>query len=1405
MPVYPTSPTSGTPVYYKDKKKKKKGWFSLLLHSPSAFVNDVSDFIHGFIPGITSTASAFKHDFTTGAIWNDEDSQLEDIGRGILGQYKYTYDDLFKGALPGGEEWNPGTSGKRILEHPLGPILDVLTVVSGGLGGAGRVASGVSKSSNFSKATRAKAAGFAGFEKADDIALVPKHFDVNNKIVPVEGYLRNGMLLPDEELVAAKLKPRAELERAFQRREKSPNIEGDLYQRKRSYYHPKGAPRPNNMSDADWNAKGFELVHGKNKYRTAQRRVIARAGEKVPIGTPAIGIASRAGRQQRKAVDRAVRSITKDLEREGLVAIKGLSTFQRLAAGQLMGTFVYGDKVAALERQLEKLDGLKAQQEGDPEGFLSSMQNLRGIHDRAIEILSQRGHPMRTELIREGRVHVAGADGVTHQLDLHGDIDSTIANLSEANRRLDEYLEIIESGDFAARRAGIRTSLSILTDPRFLALRAKLMGDEDTLASIKASADEDQLKHIEDVTSDEGIEKLRAVQSWMARAQREGITPLMRARFDRRSADGTRGDDAMFNEFQHRRATGEQREYENIVGKERTTGARPDLDIPPLPSGFTVVRDSDTLVNAYGRQEKTWGYDDDPDMDSTIGLYADNILDENGNIVSSLSHSPLSAEDIKSGMGDSGPYLSNNIDNGGVYIHSAWTAEGYRERGFLKHLLHRFYKEDVPVFSYFMNKDLGESAEISGKPEQFPSHTRSLSTEENHSAMLSDMHQEAAKLGLYEARVLKEGELPPIISHQGVQLEDKIHGSRKYTDPKDVIRRKIGEENPTTYFNVRWAQYNLDSPTAVMRTLTTAAAADITARRAISLFHRAIPWNQLDGPIPKGWTAVTPDMHDKIVNVLNFVNEDMGAVFGNNSDIELVNMVSMSIERLLSDAGADTTMIVPAATMKQLFPEISKSNHFIKRFFDRQAEFWRNYVLGLRPAWMVNNFLGNLTLLLAEHGTWNTIRALMDVYSDKLFKHKGINKIIGEEASELLTSGFSRTHIDEILNKKYSNEIDMGFIRRVLDTEDPDAPASDVVGRGKLLRTMWNRTLGDKGLERLGQKGMDFNASWIDDPMRTAAMWAELRPAIRKLRSETYHRTGQKMEIDEAIKLVLEDDAVKDELIQKAASDMVDYKDLSPTERQVLRRIFPFYAWMAGITKRTTRLIAERPAMANLMLRSFEEAANTEDLEEVEEYLKQYIKVPDWLENFIPGEPAEGTERYLATSGFNPFASAADVIAMSDAVLPGGKGIDSLKGTSNPLSSMAPAVKGPLEALTGKNFFLGTPLAETRGENLQGTGGDPDMNFAELTLSRYLESFPQYRLMRRTLGFDPDPLKQREYSDFKRRWFMQNAPTNDTLVYYTPGTERMAYLGLPVKNLNTAAARARRQRHLYEQRASAVS
>lgn len=190
------------------------------------------------------------------------------------------------------------------------------------------------------------------------------------------------------------------------------------------------------------------------------------------------------------------------------------------------------------------------------------------------------------------------------------------------------------------------------------------------------------------------------------------------------------------------------------------------------------------------------------------------------------------------------------------------------------------------------------------------------------------------------------------------------------------------------------------------------------------------------------------------------------------------------------------------------------------------------------------------------------------------------------------------------------------------------AVIDDVMGQGAVLQATFE---GQGGIARATQKVGHIMSSKVDTPARRAAFLHEA--------SKLGYKTP-----DQLVGLLTDEQKVGDlyEVAQKAKEAIVDYGDLSPFERSVVRRLVFVYPWQKGATKYAAHFFRDHPVQAAALAQLGQQGAQQSDtkLGPVPSYLRGVFDVNGGLVNpagvnFFQ-TPAQIGEAVAGTATGNP-------------------------------------------------------------------------------------------------------------------------------------------------------------------------
>jgi hypothetical protein len=453
----------------------------------------------------------------------------------------------------------------------------------------------------------------------------------------------------------------------------------------------------------------------------------------------------------------------------------------------------------------------------------------------------------------------------------------------------------------------------------------------------------------------------------------------------------------------------------------------------------------------------------------------------------------------------------------------------------------------------------------------------------------------------------------------------------------------------------------------------------------------------------RGWMRVDRNALTKLAEAYRkFVDDEAPIIFGDSPQLEQARELASRI----MDA-TDGDMWVPRQLHKRLLAELNPSPRI--PLLDSSTGLWRTFtVSALRPAFLVNNIVGQTAMLLVAHSPYKMIKTRF-AFRDKYARGAAV-----EGARGLTGTG----QVGALANQ----------------TAELLSSSNHWTNRA----SGWALNKAGSANEKLSRVGQMIT----DDPFRRIAFMNEIRKPAEALLKERL-KSDPSYTFGKAVTELLDDPKVLDRVERKVLDDLVDFEDLSPGEREVVRRFMsPFWSWIKGSSRMTSLYIAENPARASVYSRLGQYG--------YDQNIKDFGgKVPDFLGGVIPIGKSGG----LVTTGVNPFTAPSDlvqqVLYLGGAADDGGD-----SGPQNPLSAMPPLPKALIGAFTAKDPFTGQQIS-----------GTP----LERAYSQYVRSFPQAQI-------------------YERRKQAGERPASSFLFRPTRLAEYGKYLGLPYRSVNREKA-----------------
>lgn len=559
----------------------------------------------------------------------------------------------------------------------------------------------------------------------------------------------------------------------------------------------------------------------------------------------------------------------------------------------------------------------------------------------------------------------------------------------------------------------------------------------------------------------------------------------------------------------------------------------------------------------------------------------------------------------------------------------------------------------------------------------------------------------------------------------------------------------------------------------------------LRAKHADALYNaavaRGIPFDEatfLDTGGAEKWVVLDSRGVKKLAERLDAMTgqvQQIGEQLGEARATELVERLRTMQEesaRVAREAGetGDTEglVMVPRGYFDRLAGDMRESSAWAKAVFDRPLDLFRTSVLFLTGRYYINNIVGqNFLLAVREKGMkWPLEYAAF-------LKNAGRLK----EARELVAAGANDNALAALglhgLLARYAPEL------RGASQYDVEVRPGMVDMATRLGMTDSQLKRGIAKMLRFPDAANQFGAYLSDDLPRMFRFGRLLQPHIDSARLDGVEGTDAEI----GMQLLEQDEVLRTNLIEQTLGDLIDYRAMGHMERVHVRRWLPFYGWMRGITAWTLELGYNDPAsMLALMAIADVGQASNEDWNE---------QVPEWMTGAVRvGDERDGVQTVINTQGLVPLSTIGDLAGI-------GQGLvfeqpnRSLAG-AQVIGQINPFARSALAAVNkGRDIGSGIPMLMP-GQTMSGDGGQAPGMLATM-LAGWAGSMPQPMLVSqyrtaadnlRTQGAGAGPVD-----------VLTTPGASSSAVYKSPYWHYLAsYFGVPIRDVNLAGARARRER-----------
>lgn len=334
-------------------------------------------------------------------------------------------------------------------------------------------------------------------------------------------------------------------------------------------------------------------------------------------------------------------------------------------------------------------------------------------------------------------------------------------------------------------------------------------------------------------------------------------------------------------------------------------------------------------------------------------------------------------------------------------------------------------------------------------------------------------------------------------------------------------------------------------------------------------------------------------------------------------------------------------------------------------------------------SFVFNNRFGNQMMIMAKS---NPVEYIKSYYQATKLRNEDLPAEVIESSLLEAVEGYTarRTYtgwqpLDNFLNLCGGHTIDTSTLKTMKPAPDNGLHFKVIKGKTvpkKMVETHNAKSLGAESLNLcVGLPNKAFNKV-CDKLMRVneAIERFERRQVygikMNRIKKDLVKKTGQSMISQEAFLNHIKEYPELEETMVKFIEDTLgDYNNFNKFEKKVLKRVVPFYSWYRTITRHTLTLAKENPARCAMIFLELER------LKEKDTDLKE------WQQNsFRTGvyDSRSNKELLINKDSQIPYNTFREFIDES------GKG------------GLSPAIKKPLEAIRGKQFFNDSEITSRR-------------------------------------------------------------------------------------------------------------
>ena len=335
-------------------------------------------------------------------------------------------------------------------------------------------------------------------------------------------------------------------------------------------------------------------------------------------------------------------------------------------------------------------------------------------------------------------------------------------------------------------------------------------------------------------------------------------------------------------------------------------------------------------------------------------------------------------------------------------------------------------------------------------------------------------------------------------------------------------------------------------------------------------------------------------------------------------------------------------------------------------------------------SFFTNNRFGNqIMIAMTADKPQDYIKGIADAFKLKE------NEVPTEILESTLAEAIQQEANGKTLRKYFSEKNNVfDNLARVLDGDEIGTKSLSGFGKAAATASNWLISKPNDVFKRISHFTGNVNERWERFERKQA-----YSQALTKMQREKVLKTAKQFAgIHELAEVAKKDTLIREAVIDKVADVLGDYNNFSKFEKNVLKKLIPFYAWNRTITRHIISLAKDNPVKATLV--AFE--------------TYRLLNQDDGLEDYQHGS---------IKTGWRNNRTDVNVVINKASMIPYNTLFDMVSGEN--IGSFSPLITKPLEAARGEKFFK--PASEITSKNWKRTTQDKKSGYVNTKTGEFRE------------------------------------------------------------------------------------